>query len=183
MSRGCCMFGLPRSLQLAGCACCGSSTSVTTHAIAMVRCRPTTRCGPATLRGPQLIVTDVGQTMLPRDVVSMFLKGSLHSRWRDRYVGFVAKPKTEAKLLRALPHDLMSCFDQRAIVTELADSAWNSPALSFSTEGFGLHESSLRSAHARCGDSVLVVTCDGKYEFHREEDLHDSELLLAARVS
>ncbi len=119
--------------------------------------------------------------MKPPDVVAMFLKGTLSNRWRDRYVGFVAKPKTEEKLLQSLYHDLMACFDQRAIVAKLPESAWDSPALSFSSDGFGRSETSLRDAHERCADAVLVVTCDGRYGFHREEDLYDTELLLAAR--
>jgi hypothetical protein len=119
--------------------------------------------------------------MLPRDAIAMFLKGTLSNRWRDRYVAFVAKPKTEGKLISSLPHHLMACFDQRAIVTKLPESAWNSPALCFSTEGFGLPEASLRSAHDRCADAVLAITHDGRFGFHREEDLYDTELLLAAR--
>ncbi len=118
--------------------------------------------------------------MPAREVIVAFLSRALESRWRDRFVGFVSRPKTQGKFLDALHHNLFGRFDSRVIVSSLPDSAWASPAYSFSTAGgFGVVESSMRDAHARCDDAILVVTRDGACGYYREEDLIDSEVLIS----
>ena len=43
-----------------------------------------------------------------------FLAGSLEPRWRDRYVAFVSREKTQHKFIETLNHTLLDRFDSRA---------------------------------------------------------------------
>ena len=120
--------------------------------------------------------------MSARDTLADFLHGTLKSRWVERYCGLVAKPKNEGKFLDDLHHHLMDRLDLRAVVEALPESAWSSPAFSFSAaDGFGKRHSSLREAHSGFRDAILAITTDGRHGFHREEDLMDTEVLLARR--
>ena len=103
-----------------------------------------------------------------------FLSRSLAKR-RDRYAEFAARPKSQPKILHALHHDLLECFDRAHVVESLPESAWNLPAYRFSSRSkFGAASSSLREAYEAERDAFLIVTQDGRYGVHREEDLIDS---------
>lgn len=57
---------------------------------------------------------------------------------------------------------------------------WNQPAFLFSPyDGFGVAKDSLRDAADSCSDSFLAITSDGQHGIHREEDLHDTQVLVA----
>ena len=64
------------------------------------------------------------------EALRSILCSALLSRWRDRYVGFAATEKNQAKFLSALHHELLDRFDRRAVVCELPGFAWSLPAYS-----------------------------------------------------
>ena len=111
-------------------------------------------------------------------LLASFLSNALAKR-RDRYAEFAVRPKTQPKLLRAFHHERLECFDQRKVVESLPESAWALPAFTFSSPStFGLASSSLRAAYEAESDAFLIITANGRYGVHREEDLVDTELLI-----
>lgn len=115
--------------------------------------------------------------MGPITALQRFLVIALSSRWRDRYVGFVGSRKNVRKFRMALPHVLHGCFDERCLVKDLPEVAWNAPGYRFSSyDGFGVVVESLRAEHSEHEASVLVISQDGRFGFHREETGLDLEL-------
>jgi len=111
--------------------------------------------------------------------LAQFLSGAL-SRRRDRYVEFASKPKTQAKLLEALHHELHDCFDSAVVKQSLPERAWSAAAFLYSPEaGFGLSFGSLRLATEHLPDAFLALTQDGVFGVHREEDSIDTQLLIS----
>jgi hypothetical protein len=121
-----------------------------------------------------------GQMMEPCDTLIRFLQRTLQSRWRARYIDLVSRATAQGKFLSSLHHELLDRFAPEHIVRSLPEAAWSCPAFSFSTAGgFGVAEESLRDAHNRSDDAILVITKDGGFGYHREEDRIDTEILIS----
>ena len=72
---------------------------------------------------------------------------------------------------------LHGCFDERCLVADLPEVVWNAPGYRFSSyDGFGVAVESLRAEHPKNEASVLVISQDGRFGFHREETRLDLEL-------
>ena len=91
-----------------------------------------------------------------------FLSGAL-LRKRDRYLGFVAKPKTRSRFLRTIDHDLERELDGALRIAHLPVDR---PIKGFRfapPDEFGSPVSDLRQLLQSCDDSFLAVSEDGQY--------------------
>ena len=105
-----------------------------------------------------------------RDAILRFLSGALALR-KERYLEFASRPKAQGKLLADFYHHFASCFAKQAVVQQLPSEAWSSVAYSFAPpREFGVRWTTLREGYDNMGEAQLLVTADGKFGIHTQED-------------
>jgi hypothetical protein len=115
------------------------------------------------------------------DSIRLFLRGVLLQRHRDRYIGFINKRKTQKKFLQILFHRFLSLVRPAAIAETLPRHAWLEEATGYSPSiGYGVPYETLADAYESGLDSILCISCDGRYGFYRPENRADDEVLLVA---
>lgn len=116
--------------------------------------------------------------MQEAELLSSFLDRAL-ARKRSRYVGFLTTAKGRSKVLQALHHDLLDCFDERIVVERLPDEALEAHAIVFAPPSrFGANGRTLRDVLESHECSCLAVSVDGRYGVYRPETYLDAGLLL-----
>ncbi len=110
-----------------------------------------------------------------------FLKGALLQK-HDRYLGFVAKPKSRSKFLRAIDHDLERELDGALRIANLPAGR---PIKGFRfapPDDFGSPVSDLRQLLRSSEDSFLAVSEDGQYGILSPETYIDDRAVYRLRV-
>lgn len=106
-----------------------------------------------------------------------FLTGAL-VRKRGRYLGFIAKPKTQAKFLDAIYHDLEADLDRSKQIQELPRGAGRIPGFRFAPpKEFGTLVDDLQGVCDSADDSFLVVSDDGEIGIHGPETMLDDRTI------
>jgi len=119
-------------------------------------------------------------TMDPTEALTRLLSASL-ARRRDRYVEFASRPKAHKKFLNEFYHQLADCFDPRHVVAELPANAWSMPAYSYGPPStFGARWDSLQEAFGSISEAQLLVTEDGRYGVHTQEDCLGGPMFIKA---
>jgi hypothetical protein len=117
--------------------------------------------------------------MTPASALEVFVR-AVFAEKRDRAVDFIRRPRARLKFLALLCHQLGSLFRADSLKTALPADAWSLPAFRFRVRAFGESVSSLRAAFEEGAQEELVITVDGRFGYWRDEDLVDSETLVAA---
>ncbi len=106
-----------------------------------------------------------------------FLAGAL-ARKRDRYLGFIEKPKTRAKFLNAIHHELEMDLDRSKTIAALPPGRNPIPGYHFAPpDEFGIPVEDLREVCRSAEDSFLAVSEDGQFGVHGPETLADSRAI------
>jgi hypothetical protein len=110
-----------------------------------------------------------------------FLSGTLAQR-RERYVEFAGKAKTQRKLIAEFYHHFAGCLAKQAIVPALPEDAWELPAYSYGPSAeFGTPWPSLKAAYESMGEATLLVTQDGRFGIHTQEDSFGGPIFIQLR--
>ncbi len=106
-----------------------------------------------------------------------FLTGALERR-RERYLGFVAKQKTQVKFLNAIYHELERDLDGSKKIATLPSGRSPIPGYRFAPPSdFGSPVNDLREVCRSADDSFLVVSEDGEFGVHGPESLIDGRAI------
>lgn len=106
-----------------------------------------------------------------------FLRHAL-IRKRDRYLGFIGKPKARAKFLDAIYHDLERDLDKSKQVQGLPAGAGSIPGFLFAPpKEFGTSVVDIRQILDSVDEGFLVVSEDGQYGIHGPEAMIDSRAI------
>ncbi|MEM7227116.1 MAG: hypothetical protein AAF495_29380 [Pseudomonadota bacterium] len=98
-----------------------------------------------------------------------FLAGAL--AWKhERYIGFVAKPKTQTKFLREIYHGLDSDLDDAKAIPKLPASRGPLAGYRYAPpDEFGTPVADIRKECDSIDDSVLIVSSDGRFGIYTPE--------------
>lgn len=115
-----------------------------------------------------------------RNAILRFLSGAL-ARRKERYLEFASRPKAQGKLLADFYHHFAGCFAKQAVVRELPAEAWTSVAYSFAPpKEFGIRWTTLREAYENMREAQLLVTADGRFGIHTQEDSSGGPMFIRA---
>ena len=115
-----------------------------------------------------------------QEALETFLSRALVRSKRARVLGFIAKPKSRAKFLDAIYHDLENYLDRAKQVDSLPKSVVSMPGYKYQPpEIFGQPIPNLSEFYYGLDESYLVVTIDGKYGIHGPETYSDSRAFYA----
>ncbi len=115
-----------------------------------------------------------------QDALVAFFSRTL-ARRHERYVALVSRPKGQQKLLGEFYHRLWDCFEPRHVVGDLPKAAWSTPAYVYGpAPPFGARWPSLRAAYGELTEGQLLVTEDGRFGIHAQEDCSPGPLFIKA---
>ncbi len=117
--------------------------------------------------------------MNAQDALETFLQHVLTSK-KDRYIGFISKPKNHAKFLNSIYHELEEILDSTKKVDHLNERTLAMKGYKFEPNNiFGEPIDSLGEACKVLNDSFLVVSEDGKFAIYGPETFFDSRAYYA----
>ncbi|RBP45736.1 hypothetical protein DES53_102118 [Roseimicrobium gellanilyticum] len=115
--------------------------------------------------------------MVEVSALQQFLERALCRR-KDRYLDFIARPKSRGKFLEAIYHELEYCFDASRSVKSLPAQILDLPALRYKPpKDFGVPMVTLREAFKSEDESFLAISLDGTSGIFQPETFRDSRLL------
>ncbi len=106
--------------------------------------------------------------------LGVFLKIYLSNK-RSRYLGFIAKPKSQKKFLDTIYHELEGSLNSSMKVKELPSAVLEDGGFLFSPPNtFGEPVSALKEGLRNNDESFLLISRDGKHGIHGPETFIDS---------
>ena len=114
-----------------------------------------------------------------KQAIETFLAKALKNK-KERYLGFVSKPKTQRKFLDSIYHDLQDVLDDKKKIDSLPKHVLSMSGYKFQPPNhFGEPISSISEICDSFDESFLVVTSDGRYGIHGPESYIDKRAFYA----
>jgi len=112
--------------------------------------------------------------MTAEQALKSFLNKAL-IRKKERYIGFILKPKTQGKFLNLIYHELENDLDESKKINQLNEKVLAKSGYKFMPPNiFGEQIMAIKEAYTSSDESFLIVSSDGKHAIYGPETYIDS---------